>query len=203
MPIGALLQQRLDAMAQEWGFVVKHLLAQGSIPYPVPAGEHASGAGEQLVADAPGGTVALGHFREVAQLVSPAQLAALGLDPGVGGIAVRYQDAGKVLAKCRPGRLRTARCRCQEQGDALGRHQPQPPTGAALLVHGLIGMHHGGSLYMGVRVGGDGVKCIHHRGLAFADGADRQVDVEQVAQQAMRLRLVQVIGSGGCANGRQ
>ncbi len=176
--IRTFLQQHLDAMAQDRHLVAERLAAQGPIPYPMPAGEHALRQRDQFIADAAGCAAPFGHLREVPQQVRPAQLPALLIHPGISAVTVRHQDAGKAFSQCRLGRLRAARGCCQEHGHALGRHQPQPVARATLLVPSLVGMDHRGSLHMGMRLGRDAGQCIADLGLALADGADRQCDTE-------------------------
>ena len=73
-------------------------------------------------------------------LVYSAQLPARRVDPGIGAIAVRHQDAGKALAQRRLGRRRVARGGGQEHGYGAGHHQPQPVSAAAFLVAGFVGV---------------------------------------------------------------
>ena len=189
----ALAQQRFDAMAQEQHLIAEQAAAQGPVPHPMPAGEHALRERDQFIADAAGGAAAPGDLGEVAQQVRPAQLPALRLDPGIGGIAVRHQDAGEGRTQRRARRLRAARGGRQEHRHAAGRHQPHPLARPTLLVPGFVGMHDGGGLHMRVRLGRDAGQGVADLDLALADGAGRQLDAEQVGQHTLRLPLGQVI----------
>lgn len=101
----SLAQQRLDAMAQKQHVASEHVAFPCAIAHSIPEGEHALRERDQFIADASRPATALGHLGEVAQQMRPAQLPALCLDPGIGVIAVRHQDAGKLCAQCRLGRL--------------------------------------------------------------------------------------------------
>jgi len=200
--IGALPQQRLDPMAQEQHVAGKHVPAQCAIPHPLPEAKHALRQSDQLVAYPPRLAASLGDLGEVAQQVRPAQLPALGVHPGIGGLAVRHQDAGKALAQCRSGRLRAARGRGQEHRHRAGHDHPQPVAGPVLFVARLVGMHDGRLLHMGMRVRHDFCQCIADHGFALADGTDRQFDAEQVGQHALHLPLAQVVAAGERTDGR-
>ena len=116
----ALLQQGLDAMAQELKVRGEHLAAQGPVPHPVPEAEHALRTEEQFIPDPSRVPAALGHLREVAQQMRPAQLPVLRIDPGIGRVTVRYQEAGEAFAQRLPGRLRAACGGGEEHGDRAG-----------------------------------------------------------------------------------
>ena len=194
--VGALLQQGLDALAQKQNATGEHVAAQGAVPHPMPEAEHAPRAEEQFIPDPSRFPAALGHLREVAQQMRPAQLPVLRIDPGIGRVAVRHQDAGETLAQRGLGRLRTACGRGEEHGDRAGHNLPHPVVPAAFLVPGLVGMRDAGLLHMGVRLAHDAVERGTDLGFALADGADRQIDAEQIGEQTLHLSLGQTIGAG-------